>query len=337
MLLNRGNRSLGTPGGSFTSSGTIGIPGAFGAAPFFGTSADQLALQGLKNIHDANASFSTYTISFNSSPTAGTKWTPCLYSDNAGSPGTLIATGVERTATGSEGLSNQTYAFGSTQTLNANTQYWFGFLLSGTINIREMGGTGAYNLPGYSTLSRTYTLGCPTNPTGFSAKTNFMCVTLPVTLNRGVLGLWDLHPFVGNEYFSAVELDVISGTIPGSGSVSAQSIGLRLSDVVTVGGKYKGVIYADSAGAPGALVGVGSEVTIVSAATILTSTFSGVSLTGGNTYWFGTMADNTSRFVGNNNASTKWKANTYASGAPNPFGTPGGTSTRMAGVYLYFA
>lgn len=84
-------------------------------------------------------------------------------------------------------------------------------------------------------------------------------------------------------------------------------------------GKFKSVLYSDSAGSPNTLVATGTEVTGVTSGTTLTLPFgSGQSLTGGTSYWIGHIND-TSINIGQYDATTNLgqkKANTYASGAP---------------------
>jgi hypothetical protein len=89
--------------------------------------------------------------------------------------------------------------------------------------------------------------------------------------------------------------------------------------------KFKAVLYADSAGSPGALVATGTEVIGTTANTPRDMPFaSGQALTASTSYWIGYIGD-TSVAVGQENQTTSlgwYKNNTYASGAPNPAGSP---------------
>lgn len=95
--------------------------------------------------------------------------------------------------------------------------------------------------------------------------------------------------------------------------------------------KYKGVVYADSAGAPGALLSSGNEVIGATAAATLTLPLvTPQAFIAGTSYWIGLICDTTVNFQQYDNATNlgRFKANTYASGAPNPAGaTTGGQGT----------
>lgn len=86
--------------------------------------------------------------------------------------------------------------------------------------------------------------------------------------------------------------------------------------------KFKAVLYADSAGAPGALTATGTEVVGCVAATALVLPFaSGQVLTAGTAYWIGYITDTSvAIYVADTLGTGRTKANTYASGAPNPAG-----------------
>ena len=88
--------------------------------------------------------------------------------------------------------------------------------------------------------------------------------------------------------------------------------------------KFKGVVYADSAGVPGALLSSGTEVVGCTANTPLALPLSSAqSLTGGTQYWIGLITD-TSIALQQTDAVTNLgakKSNTYSGGAPNPAGS----------------
>jgi len=100
--------------------------------------------------------------------------------------------------------------------------------------------------------------------------------------------------------------------------------------------KFKAVVYADSTGAPGSLLSSGNEVVGCSALVLLTGTLvTPQALTAGTKYWIGFITD-TSVALGQIDASTndgQKKANTYASGAPNP---AGGSFTTGQGSWVLF-
>ena len=109
-----------------------------------------------------------------------------------------------------------------------------------------------------------------------------------------------------------------------------------IPNATNVAPKYKGVIYADSAGTPGALLNTGTEVTGVTAGAVLTLPLSvSQSLTGGTSYWIGFINDTAIAFQ-QYDATTGLairKANTYASGPPSPAGA--GFTTGVATLLVW--
>lgn len=96
----------------------------------------------------------------------------------------------------------------------------------------------------------------------------------------------------------------------------------------SAGAKFKGVIYADSAGTPGALLSSGTEaVGCTTGIELSLGLVTPQALTGGTTYWIGYITD-TSVVIQVSDPNTTLgvrKANTYTSGAPSPSG--GGFTT----------
>lgn len=331
-------------GGAISSPGNLGMPRAFGAAPFSGVNAADLHLQGFVNPLDAACTFSTYTISFNgtSNPAAGCKLTPCLFADNAGNPdgGARIAVGTEVTFTGTE-TGDQTYAFGSTQTLAAGTKYWFGFITSsaGSWPIMEGSGAGTYAEPTWRKAANTYASGVPATCPTTSDTGQLLGIQLNVTAARGVQGIWDITHGPTDNSAGANEMDLQKVVLPAGGPYNVSAVVLRLSYIVTNGSKIKAVIYTDSSGAPGTLVAVGSELTLASPADQLqrkASLFSGVSL-GAGTYWIGFTTDSSNRMICGRSGSGqgKWENITYAS-PPSSAGAMAELS-RQLGTYILFS
>jgi hypothetical protein len=114
--------------------------------------------------------------------------------------------------------------------------------------------------------------------------------------------------------------------LPTSGTISKLSI--YLAPVGTSGQQVlKGVIYADSSGAPGALLATSEQITFAStnAAGWYELKFSApVKLTAGN-YWIGVITGATAGVAGFRFTSVSgardYNSNSYASGPTNPFGT----------------
>jgi hypothetical protein len=114
--------------------------------------------------------------------------------------------------------------------------------------------------------------------------------------------------------------------LPVAGSVTKLSI--YLAHAASSGQQVlKGVIYADSTGAPGALLGVTEQLTFTSSSSTAWYDLvfsSPISLTSGN-YWIGVMTGATGGVTGfrfdSVSGSRDYNANTYSTGPTNPFGT----------------
>ncbi|MEA2209267.1 MAG: hypothetical protein QOF54_1744, partial [Solirubrobacteraceae bacterium] len=103
----------------------------------------------------------------------------------------------------------------------------------------------------------------------------------------------------------------------------------------------KGVVYADSSGAPGALLGISEQLTFKStnaAGWYDLALASPLKLAAGN-YWIGIITGATSSIAGFRYTSVSgardYNANTYTSGASNPFGTPT-TDAEQASLYATY-
>ncbi len=129
-----------------------------------------------------------------------------------------------------------------------------------------------------------------------------------------------------SEQFAANRKRVNRYALPTAGSVTKLSI--YLAPTGTSGAQVlEGVLYADSAGKPGALLGTTNPITFSStqAAGWYDLTFpSPVSLTAGN-YWIGVLTGTTADVAGYRydsvSASRDYNSNTYTSGPSNPFGS----------------
>ena len=103
----------------------------------------------------------------------------------------------------------------------------------------------------------------------------------------------------------------------------------------------KGVIYADSSGKPGALVGVSEQITFKSteAAGWRPLKFASPVKVAAGTYWIGIITGNTGKVAGERYDSVKnaedYNSNTYTSGPSNPFGSFKTTNEQMS-LYATF-
>jgi hypothetical protein len=131
----------------------------------------------------------------------------------------------------------------------------------------------------------------------------------------------------GTDTFLADRKRVSRYALSAAGSVSKLSI--YLAPTATVGQQLlKGLIYADSSTAPGALLGVSEPLTFNSTNTAgwYDLVFSSpVKLAAGN-YWIGVITGASSYVAGFRydavTGARDYNANTYTSGPTNPFGTP---------------
>jgi hypothetical protein len=107
-----------------------------------------------------------------------------------------------------------------------------------------------------------------------------------------------------------------------AGGVTLNSVSF-IPQATSAAAKVKAVLYADSAGSPGSLIATGTEVIGTVAGTVFTAPFaSGQTLSAGTAYWIGYITDTSVVIaVGETSLAGRAKANTYASGAPNPAGT----------------
>jgi hypothetical protein len=140
--------------------------------------------------------------------------------------------------------------------------------------------------------------------------------------------------------FSANRKRASRYALPTAGAVTKLSV--YLAPTTTSGQQLlKGLIYADNAGAPGALLGVSSQLTFTSTGSAgwYDLVFpSPVKLTAGN-YWIGVITGATGSVAGfrydSVTGSRDNNANTYTSGPTNPFGTFG-TDAKQASLYATY-
>lgn len=128
------------------------------------------------------------------------------------------------------------------------------------------------------------------------------------------------------------------------GAVSKLTIKIANTGTSHAACNIKGVIYADSAGSPGALVAVGTAVAVAdnaAAAAVDLAFASNVNLTAAN-WWLGFIADSGAvgfLFYANNtsggNTAYDW-SDTYSDGPTDPFGAPDQTTTRNMAIYATY-
>lgn len=319
------------PGGPYTTTGQVGS--YLGGASSYSASANEMSLRPIRTpVFDC--SVSSLDISLNVVGTNGTKIRPLIYTDSGGVPGTLVIQGSESTINTTDNGTAKTLPFGSTVTLTAETKYWIGW-------IADHAFTAICDaISGYTRfVSQTYTSGAPSTAPTMSTSIRRISVRLNVSMSGGVLGNWGYDGNDGSAYnVAANEVGVIPITMPSAGTSLGNSVLIRLHTSVTAGDKFKGVIYADSGGAPGSLIATGSEVTVASADVELESVISSpATLSPSTKYWIGYLASGGTDLKNiPSGIPAKFKSTTYSSGPPDPFGTPT-TSSNCPGLYLKFS
>jgi hypothetical protein len=147
------------------------------------------------------------------------------------------------------------------------------------------------------------------------------------TVGAGVLGDVGAPAYVTNSVNAPGANQLVLRKFTPSVGCTLASVGIT-PKATSAAAKFKAVLYADSAGSPGALTATGTEVVGATSGTSLSLPFaSGQALTGGTSYWIGFITDtslNIQQYDGTTNVGQK-KANTYTSGAPNPAGTMTGS------------
>lgn len=158
--------------------------------------------------------------------------------------------------------------------------------------------------------------------------------TIHFTVGSGVLGWW----WRGSTNTAAPGAnELVLQPVTPNVNCTINSIGI-LPEATNATVKSKGVIYADSSGAPGSLLSSGTEVVGCTSGTNLTLPLvTPQSLTGGTKYWIGYITDTSvviaEPYQAGDPLLRQNKSNTYTSGAPNPAGT--GFTTSQATLTIW--
>jgi subtilisin family serine protease len=252
-----------------------------------------------------------------------------IYADSGGSPGALLATGVEVTYQGNvNGSGWFELPFATPVQLEPGT-YWIGFIDGASTEglgyrYDKVANSRAYNANAFASG--------PSNPFGTATKDSEQASIYatytpsgppppppPATFGKTTVG-------ASSDNYLAERKRVSRYALPKAGSVSKLSI--YLAPTSTSGQQVlKGVIYADSSGSPGALLGVSNQLTFKSASAAgwyELPLATPLKLTAGN-YWIGVITGGESHVAGFRydrvTGSRVINANTYISGASNPFGS----------------
>jgi hypothetical protein len=113
-------------------------------------------------------------------------------------------------------------------------------------------------------------------------------------------------------------------------------VNCRFSSGSTAGCNFKGLVYADSSGSPGARLGVGAATAVPAGGGVIASSIT-LSLSAGS-YWLGYVTDSFQAEAEIETTGTLQRKEglTYASPA-DPFGTPDGSSTEVCVYATYTA
>lgn len=163
------------------------------------------------------------------------------------------------------------------------------------------------------------------------------CLTNPIIETHYTTGdtqkQWTTGPgIIGNRIGSSAatgtpganQLYLIKKTCEVAGNINSVSM---VPAATSATAKFKGVIYADNSGVPGAIMSSGSEVVGATSGSVLTMPLvTPQALTAGVDYWIGYITDTSLAIARYDSSATGYRAaNTYASGAPAtaPTMTPG--------------
>jgi hypothetical protein len=171
------------------------------------------------------------------------------------------------------------------------------------------------------------------NAGGATTATSAPTATVTSAVSGGTFGLSSVG--ANSDTMLGDRKRVNRSQVSATGSVT--KLTMYLAPTATSGSQVlEGVIYADQAGAPGALLGVTGQLTFSStnAAGWYDLTFATpVPITPGS-YWIGVISGGTDRVTGfrwnSVSGARNYNANAYASGPTNPFGTPNVDSEQMS-------
>jgi subtilisin family serine protease len=271
-----------------------------------------------------------------------------VYADSNGSPGRLLAASnqLDFHSTDKAGWYDLTLP---QPTALAAGNYWIGLLTGGTANVAtfrwDAGGARVFNTNTYSSgpsdpfgtvsgsdneqasLYATYT---PTSSPSPSPSPT------PTTATFGKTNVGG-----SSDTFAADRKRVNRYALPGSGAV--QKLRIYLAPTTTAGQQtIKGLVYADSNGAPGRLLATSNELVFrnTNAAGWYDLPLSSpLSLVAGN-YWIGVISGPSSGV-----ASFRWdsvassrlvNSNAYSAGPSDPFGTPTSTDAEQMSLYAEY-
>lgn len=116
---------------------------------------------------------------------------------------------------------------------------------------------------------------------------------------------------------------IYSASVTASASGTLQTIGVNMD---TAAGSIVIGIYADSSGAPGALLAAATPATTVTGWNDLDVRSASVGITTGTHYWLAYQTSASCRVYDTGSAFGDYLLHTYDGAMPNPFGTPGGNT-----------
>jgi subtilisin family serine protease len=152
-----------------------------------------------------------------------------------------------------------------------------------------------------------------------------VCKAMPGCVTSSALGTTSVGP--NSDVFTSNRKRVNRYQLPVAASLP--DLNVYLQPTATTGQQaLQGIVYADSGGSPGALLATTTPLTFKSsnAAGWYHLTFASPPTLQPGTYWLGVLSGSTSSVAGfrwtSVAGSRAWNANTYTSGASNPFGTP---------------
>jgi subtilisin family serine protease len=277
-----------------------------------------------------------------------------VYADSGGSPGRLVAASAQLDFHSTDRAGWYDLTLPQPVALGAGN-YWIGLLTGGTANVAafrwDAGGTRVFNANTYSSgpsdpfgavsgsdneqasIYATYT------PTSSPPPAPSPSPSPSPTLTTATFGKTSVGS--SSDTFAADRKRVNRYALTRSGAV--QKLRVYLAPTSTAGQQtIKGLVYADSNGAPGRLLASSNELVFrnTNAAgwydLVLSSP---LSLAAGN-YWIGVITGPSSGV-----ASFRWdavassrvvNANTYSAGPTDPFGAPSSTDSEQVSLYAEY-
>lgn len=336
-----GQGEFGTGGQTTSISGALLFDGPYNMSQIMGTNTDTDFIGsnsegGITDECGTDLSMAKYTASRSGNATniqiniadnvaSGKKVKAAIYSDNSGSPGSFLMGTNELTAP-TAGWHELTLT--AAQSITSGTAYWL-VVWSDDPNFHMKAdsdsGNGRYK-------STTYSLTWPA-ATGMSTNNVKYCM---YATDTGTTPTQLIGSNSSGSTYDGVGSDLSMAKFTASANGTATKIKVKLNNACTAGKKVKVAIYADNAGAPGAMLMGSNELTAPAAGWQEFTLTSSQSITSGTTYWLAVWSDDTNHLEISCDTQTgisRYKTLTYGTWPNNPTGMINGDNKYC--IYAY--